>query len=300
MSYPQSSAGLVCGWDNCGRKFSVLKNLVTHLSDDHVGFKKEKYSCRWVDCPRSHSTQSSRFALISHLRSHTGEKPYICPAPSCPREFTRSDSLNKHIRTTHPENAFPKAESLYGSSQPDSDQGYGDSLQESIEKASSSRSRQASRREPVYQNLFEQDSPVTSQRYLNPAIHKLSKPQQLTRQVFETSRESGLSRTSISVEGSLNSQQKYSLLKAKLLFIQDEREAFREQIKEKKEKVRLLEAEKHLLLSSLIRTKVKLDKQATKRQEKKEKRKLSKLSASDSKKSKKKAIFTPKRRKIAA
>lgn len=39
------------------------------------------YICDWAGCPRRGKTQGSKFALVAHLRSHTGEKPFHCPKP---------------------------------------------------------------------------------------------------------------------------------------------------------------------------------------------------------------------------
>ncbi|KAH9939633.1 uncharacterized protein BXZ73DRAFT_43613 [Epithele typhae] len=92
---------MTCQWEDCGRVFNHLPTLIDHIHQDHIGVHKSNYTCEWAGCVRRGIAQTSRFALISHIRSHTGEKPFTCSRPECDKSFTRSDALAKHMRIQH-------------------------------------------------------------------------------------------------------------------------------------------------------------------------------------------------------
>ena len=87
-----------CKWEGCKQHFTDLPSLVTHLDREHT-LSMIKYTCQWEGCCRSMKPFDARYKLVTHLRCHTGEKPYRCNIPTCSRSFSRLENLKLHIRT---------------------------------------------------------------------------------------------------------------------------------------------------------------------------------------------------------
>ncbi|BEI94664.1 uncharacterized protein CcaverHIS019_0702450 [Cutaneotrichosporon cavernicola] len=97
-----------CLWEGCNEMLEDQAELVKHVQEAHIGAGRQPYACLWATCSRLGQRQASRHALLTHMRSHTGEKPYACPEPGCGRTFTRSDAMNKHVKSIHAPGARPR------------------------------------------------------------------------------------------------------------------------------------------------------------------------------------------------
>ncbi|KAG7383278.1 hypothetical protein PHYBOEH_010011 [Phytophthora boehmeriae] len=59
-------------------------------------WQQKRHVCETPDCGKSFD---SKWALIRHIRVHTGEKPFPCTYPSCDKSFAEKSAMTRHLQT---------------------------------------------------------------------------------------------------------------------------------------------------------------------------------------------------------
>ncbi|KAE9342958.1 hypothetical protein PF008_g9919 [Phytophthora fragariae] len=59
-------------------------------------WQQKRHVCNTPDCGKSFD---SKWALIRHIRVHTGEKPFPCTFPSCDKSFAEKSAMTRHLQT---------------------------------------------------------------------------------------------------------------------------------------------------------------------------------------------------------
>lgn len=70
---------------------------------DSFSARPKKHTCTYSQCNKSFS---QRTHLLIHIRSHSGEKPYLCGIPCCGQRFSQLGNLKTHERRHRGEKPF--------------------------------------------------------------------------------------------------------------------------------------------------------------------------------------------------
>ena len=85
---------VVCGIDDCDKRFNNDRSLKTHRKDYH--FNSDKFVCDHPNCDYKTGIKKS---LYEHkIREHTTEKPFKCQFEGCDKAFKLEDYYKSHLK----------------------------------------------------------------------------------------------------------------------------------------------------------------------------------------------------------
>ncbi|VDP93491.1 unnamed protein product [Echinostoma caproni] len=72
-----------------------IKTTSDDVSPPKPPSRAKRFTCPMVPCPL---TFANRFNLTEHIRTHTGERPFVCNVGTCTAAFNRHRSLRDHMK----------------------------------------------------------------------------------------------------------------------------------------------------------------------------------------------------------